>query len=509
MSEHTWVSVECAFTCRMCGFVVPLNQIDTDGAVSCVRCGLEQAFEVRAWGDALRHAHCVGAGQESSRTLEVGGANRLRITARPGRPECASCGGALEIAFGEKGRVDLTCKSCGKTDGYVIPAQARNMSKGKLIGVIATQHLADREAVKVERSAGAVAVQCPSCNASLPPPDDSKLVTCKYCNTVSRIPDNVAFLLNGREPVAEAMWLLFKGPTAIEEEAAKEAQSRAERARKQEEGRRRKEAAKAEARERNATARVAAEREQAARNGAKAQAEEQRQSARRERAESERRQQAFIVAAIIGIVVVAGAITVWLESSNKKSPSAVEPKSGHGGDGQQQPRAKPPEPPPAYVAVPSCGCISRAGSAKNTFALEAPVPGESQWFISWEQKSGFMTSTMPFAIDAADQSVLTPAAGAKSLALAIACEGAIVALVSANVATAWEGNEQKSIWTVKLPAPFDPSRVARDAGATAKTVGAAIDVSCPTVLPVEAGKIALSLAGGKRATISMNDGVVH
>ena len=62
---------------------------------------------------------------------------------------------------------------------------------------------------------------------------------------------------------------------------------------------------------------------------------------------------------------------------------------------------------------------------------------------------------------------------------------------------------------MKLPAPFDPSRVARDAGATAKTVGAAIDVSCPTVLPVEAGKIALSLAGGKRATISMNDGVVH
>lgn len=500
-TPQTWVAIECAFTCRMCGFVVPLNHLDLDGAVVCARCGLEQAFEVARWVDAFRHAHAVGAGEEKTRTLELGGANAFRITARPGKPECKTCNGALEITLGIGGRADVTCRACARTDRYQVPDRARSMSKGKLTAVIAAAHESDRAAVKVEKSAGAIAVQCPSCNAALPPPDGSKLVTCKYCNTVSRIPEHIGFLLDGREPVAERVWLLFEGTTAIADEAARASEIEAAR----------------DERKREREARRAAERADESRKRAEEDRlrEEARAEAKREEAEEKARDAAEtrrgMIVAVVVVVAIAGGIVAWkIVSETKKAEPPPRAKGGsHGADEGETHPSKPTPPPPTFVEVPSCACVSRAGSAKNSFLLEAPAPGESHWYMHWEQKSGFVTSTMPFAIADDAKTVVTPAAGAKSLALAIACEGAIVALVGSNVATAFDGDDQKMLWTVKLPAGFDPALAARDAAAVTPTVGAAIDVTCPTALPVDAGKITLALAGGKRATISMEDGVLR
>ncbi len=205
-----WVCVECAFTCRACGFVVPLGHIDMDGAVLCVRCGLEQAFEVRGWHEAFDYAHAVAEDSVASTRL-VSEANAFQLTASPGRPVCESCHAFLGVAFADGGRATATCEVCKTSAEYAVPEAAGRMTKQSLTAVLAAEHRTDREAVKVEQTAGAIAVLCPSCNAALDASDGTRLVRCKYCNTTSHIPSRVWFRLGGKEPKPEPMWLAFVG----------------------------------------------------------------------------------------------------------------------------------------------------------------------------------------------------------------------------------------------------------------------------------------------------------
>jgi LSD1 subclass zinc finger protein len=219
-STH-WVCVECAFTCRACGFAVPLGHIDMDGVVLCARCGLEQAFEFRAWHDAFDYAHAVAEDSVASTRL-ISEANAFQVTASPGRPVCESCHAFLDVAFTDGGRATATCEVCKTSAAYVVPEAAGRMTKQSLTAVLAAEHRTDREAVKVEQTAGAIAVLCPSCSAALDASDGTRLVRCKYCNTTSHIPTRVWFRLGGKEPKPEPMWLAFIGKSRVRLDADRE-----------------------------------------------------------------------------------------------------------------------------------------------------------------------------------------------------------------------------------------------------------------------------------------------
>jgi transcription elongation factor Elf1 len=222
-----WISMECTFHCRACGFDVPLDSLDMDGAVVCVRCGLEQAFEVRAWHDAFDVAHAVADGTSKlAKKQAVQGENVLRVTALPHAPRCATCEGPVEVAF-EDERARADCKACATSIEYVVPPAASRMTKNAIRAVLADAHRKDAPPVKTADSAGAVAIQCPSCSAALDADASSRFVSCKYCKTKSRIPERTWFRLKGGDPKPVTMWIAFEG----ESRAAREA----ERAKEQEE----------------------------------------------------------------------------------------------------------------------------------------------------------------------------------------------------------------------------------------------------------------------------------
>jgi hypothetical protein len=222
-ADAMWVGAECTFKCRACGFVVPLNHLDMDGAVTCARCGSEQAFEVRAWHDALELAHAVAdgttspPGTQTSVKQTLATENTFEITLSAGHPLCESCHAMLEVAFDaaqpDAPLAKVTCAPCKTSASYGVPRAASRMTKGALRGAIAAEHRADRAAVKVDQSPTAIAIQCPSCSAPLDAGSESKVVQCKYCNTTSRIPDGAWFRMSGKEPKAETMWLAFSGPS--------------------------------------------------------------------------------------------------------------------------------------------------------------------------------------------------------------------------------------------------------------------------------------------------------
>jgi hypothetical protein len=216
---------------------VPLNQLDMDGAIVCARCGTEQAFEVARWRQALGHAHSAGDlsgdGAEgipkeknpfrtvgTSRTgvkLALEGANGLEITASPGHPLCARCRAPLEVTFDAAARTRAACEGCAESAEYVVPSAARKMMHA-LHAIVAAEHRADRAAVLVEATETAIVVKCPICSAPLPIDQESKIVTCKFCSTSSRIPERTWARLRGGAAVVESMWLLFQGPSPLRQE---------------------------------------------------------------------------------------------------------------------------------------------------------------------------------------------------------------------------------------------------------------------------------------------------
>jgi hypothetical protein len=223
-----------------------------DGAVLCARCGLEQAFDVSRFEDALALAHhagevfregilggsAPGLDDGISRLGRLGitkigttwiketfeGDNRLEVTASPGSPRCEACHGALEVTLGGGGSATVTCPRCATSAVYGTPDAALRMNGGTLRAALAIEHRTDRDPVKTEASpgAGAIAIQCPSCRAPLPATQQTRFATCSYCNTVSRIPDRTWFQLGGKDPVRERMWLHFAGHSRFYLEAERE-----------------------------------------------------------------------------------------------------------------------------------------------------------------------------------------------------------------------------------------------------------------------------------------------
>ena len=236
--DACWVAVECTFQCRACGFRVPLNHLDMDGAVLCVRCGVEQTFEVVRWREALAHAHAVGdffqnggAGFDNPADsigtsctgveLTTLGANALAIRASPGHPLCRGCHAPVVVEVTPQGGASVACASCDEQASYGLPPLAHEMTPA-LRATIASEHRTDRPVVGVLESTGsaAIAITCPSCSAPLTTTEESRFITCAYCKTAARIPDRTWWRVRGGEPTSESMWLLFAGPSPTREEMA-------------------------------------------------------------------------------------------------------------------------------------------------------------------------------------------------------------------------------------------------------------------------------------------------
>ncbi len=248
------VAVRCQFQCRSCGHMSPLNQLDLDGTVRCLRCGLEQVFDVGSWTGALHHAHAVGdlagpapeglhphprvsiAGDNplasigryrtSARLSQTGTSiedgmvvpRSLRIDAAPGHPLCPSCSDPLELGAA-RGTLIAACARCQRTATYDVDPRASRICPG-LAGVLAEDQRSDRPEVRVADvgASDASVLRCPGCGAALTGADDAPSVTCEFCKTVARIPGRLRLQLFDHAPETETWWLLFRGRSHHREE---------------------------------------------------------------------------------------------------------------------------------------------------------------------------------------------------------------------------------------------------------------------------------------------------
>lgn len=221
--DELWVWIETTFQCRTCGFSVPLNHIDMDGAVVCGKCGAEQAFDAKGWHQAFDFAHSTadyGPGNTGFGKVTFDTGNQFTVLTVAGHPLCETCHGLLSFTSDHR-NVDVSCGACKTVLSYIVPEAAWKTTRSSLRAVISSEHRADHNAVKVVETGAAVAIHCPQCEAPLDASEGAKFLHCKYCNMTSRIPDDVWFRVNGNEPMPVPMWLAFSGPSPERRETNK------------------------------------------------------------------------------------------------------------------------------------------------------------------------------------------------------------------------------------------------------------------------------------------------
>lgn len=243
-----WVAVSAEFQCRACGHLSPLNYLDLDGSVKCLRCGLDQAFARSSWKTAIEHAHAVGdlggspEGRHPHPHISIAADNPYRdtvsarhqqsgfaiergvqvpvslaISASIAQPSCEKCRAPLLTERGVPGEVKTRCATCGETRSYRLPLEATGLVDG-LVGVMAGEHRSDQLVTRVEVDTSQpelLTLRCPSCGANLPATSATRHVVCGFCRTSSRLPEKT-FFRGGRETAtAEQWWLAFEGPSLM------------------------------------------------------------------------------------------------------------------------------------------------------------------------------------------------------------------------------------------------------------------------------------------------------
>ncbi len=237
-----WVMVSVEFQCRACGHASPLNHLDLDGSVRCLRCGLDQAFAESSWRQALEHAHATGdlagspEGRHPSAWLSIANENpfkdatstshqqsgfvtergmqvptSLHMVATVDDPKCEQC--QLPLSFQRQGpELRSSCPRCGQARSYRLPPNASRIAPG-LIGVMTDEHRTDQLETRVEEQPGAIALLCPSCGGGLKVAAGERIVTCAYCRTSSRIPEKTFYRSGDPNVHREPWWLAFEGPS--------------------------------------------------------------------------------------------------------------------------------------------------------------------------------------------------------------------------------------------------------------------------------------------------------
>lgn len=226
--ELRLVGVRCTFPCRACGFDSPLDQIDASGGVTCLKCGLHQAFPDDAWGNLLSAAHAVAdlagpepegaerdavwsiarserAARAATTTVHTLVSGPLTALTGAGHPLCTSCTHPVAVEVVGDGNVLTQCSECGEVASYASPGPAMYIG---FVGAIGPEHRTDQPAATRQEDA----FHCADCGAPLPVDGLGRLVKCAYCATVSRIP--VASLQGLKDPPPpDLWWLVFRGPS--------------------------------------------------------------------------------------------------------------------------------------------------------------------------------------------------------------------------------------------------------------------------------------------------------
>ncbi|MBL8716648.1 MAG: zinc ribbon domain-containing protein, partial [Myxococcales bacterium] len=226
--------VECDFECRGCGFRSPLDSLDIDGEVECRKCGLPQKFEVDQWKEVLYTAQNVAdtAGPPGRRppcetpyamigvdktTVEhqLSGfvmdgqgmrSRTLRLKVAPGHPLDPQTKQPLPCELDERGNAYVQTST--ERAVYTLPPDCEDVNVD-IAAILADDHRIDRQPVRVAGGAGAIAINCPTCNAALPVQQLDSLVTCPYCRNPARIPSGTLFKL-GAAPKSRPWWILFE-----------------------------------------------------------------------------------------------------------------------------------------------------------------------------------------------------------------------------------------------------------------------------------------------------------
>jgi hypothetical protein len=212
----SWVRIRCHFRCSSCLRTSPLNQLDFDGTVECLRCGAEEAFDIGQWVDALEHARRVaesGSSEESSHgndDIQPYALKRRTLVTRAacGQPACPGCAAPLRVERAMAGLLAVGCSSCDWTGKFLVPRGVRQ-SVPALSGVIAAAHAKDAQEATVEAGAsGAAVVRCPYCTAPIEHAARATVARCTYCRVTVRMP-NRALRESGSELEPEIWWLWF------------------------------------------------------------------------------------------------------------------------------------------------------------------------------------------------------------------------------------------------------------------------------------------------------------
>ncbi len=249
-ADGFWVGVECGFTCSACGHFSPLNYLDNDGDVQCLRCGTEQRFDSDQWWEGFSLAHAVGdlAGPAPDGRFPLPGApsiadenpykpigidktfadhqqrgmiidgsgmrqHSLKVRSMPGHPLCEKCHQPRRVTARGGGELTLQCPACADTRTYVRPNGIPDSLRA-LSGVVAMDHEKGGRHADVQQDAsGAVAIRCPNCSAPLDFDGKSTVIRCKFCEIAVRIPSHTLRGLGQENPQQLRWWLYFTGPS--------------------------------------------------------------------------------------------------------------------------------------------------------------------------------------------------------------------------------------------------------------------------------------------------------
>jgi len=523
--EHYWVCVlECDFACRGCGMRSPLDSLDLDGTVECRRCGLQQAFDVDQWKEALIFAQdvadCAGPpgrlGKEpvaNNPYAELGVAHTyaektlsgmiidaegmkprtLRLRATPGVPLCERCHVPLEVEVSDEYKTRTTCPRCRDQAIYDTPDEAFDVN-ADIEAVLADDHRCDREAVRVQAAPGgaAVAVSCPKCNASLPVSDGTSMVNCGYCGTPCRIPSRLMAKLSHAAPMPKRWWILFDDdsylrlgvdPDADDDDDDDDDDDHDHDF------------------EDDKMARVRAA--QAAEAQSRVQATAPQPS-----------NGPMVIGAVLGVLAVVGVVGVIIsilhgrakapppeEKETTATSAAKKPKKSD--DAEEAAAAA------AAVAIDRSkfndlkGCTCKSGKDTRQLAVRIDVQGMgmvvgeddgmvANFDLSWLADSGgnyFLTH---------DKDAGAPPRKVKGRALAVgvACNGDVFAVVARDRVTAWSMKEQKMLWDEKLEGEYT-------AAASPSKTG--LGIQCNTVA-VTGTTLRVPFGKGKTKALNMTNG---
>lgn len=206
----------------------------------------------------------------------------------------------------------------------------------------------------------------------------------------------------------------------------------------------------------------------------------------------------FIVAMIVGGV---------LEEMRKDArESAHKSASASTATSRPTPTMKPSN--YSSVPIPSCTCVFGDGQStpRVTLALlAAPTRDPLRAFrLQIVSTSGFVETSGEPTLRVPDGAVLSlpEDGGAPPSHMGVACDTGFYVLVAGDVATGWSSVDAAYRWTTKLPAPMLDSK---DAGAPPVPGGTDFDAWC-SPLAVDAGRVAIPLVHGRRASLALKDG---